>query len=408
MSAEKAAPSAQTSSSDVESQPSKPKLHVAAPPFTFASLFKQPVINPLNGKAQTLPIFNLKNPYSRNFHLSWLSFFVAFLSWFAFPPLIPEAIRTDLDLTAAQIGNSNVTALASTFLVRFIIGPFVDRFGPRWTMAALLILGAIPSGLAGTINSAGGLYTIRFFIGILGGTFVPCQAWTTAFFDKNIVGTANALVGGWGNLGGGVTFCVQVGLFESLTEQGLTDSQAWRAAFAVVPVPILFFVAALDIFFGTDCPAGKWSARHTLPASAVALQQGHQLILDRNENVAVDPKDEAVKDQTNNATVKPAHDDDADKAADIDVAVAEHATWKTAAKMAASPVTWLTPLLYMTSFGTELAIDANIANVYYAAHQSSDFGQLEAGFYGCASHLSPSARPAWPLADMMLQPSMAS
>lgn len=112
-----------------------------------------------------------------------------------------RAIRTDLDLTAAQIGNSNVTALASTFLVRFIIGPFVDRFGPRWTMAALLILGAIPSGLAGTINSAGGLYTIRFFIGILGGTFVPCQAWTTAFFDKNIVGTANALVGGWGNLG---------------------------------------------------------------------------------------------------------------------------------------------------------------------------------------------------------------
>jgi NNP family nitrate/nitrite transporter-like MFS transporter len=68
-------------------------------------------------------------------------------------------------------------------------------------MAALLVLGSIPSGLAGTISSAGGLYTIRFFIGILGATFVPCQAWTTAFFDKNIVGTANAFAGGWGNLG---------------------------------------------------------------------------------------------------------------------------------------------------------------------------------------------------------------
>jgi NNP family nitrate/nitrite transporter-like MFS transporter len=29
--------------------------------------------------------------------------------------------------------------------------------------------------------------------------------WSTGFFDKNIVGTANALAGGWGNSGGGIT-----------------------------------------------------------------------------------------------------------------------------------------------------------------------------------------------------------
>ena len=65
-------------------------------------------------------------------------------------------------------------------------------------MAAILILGAIPSGLAGTAHNASSLYVLRFFIGILGATFVPCQAWTSSFFDKNCVGTANALVGGWG------------------------------------------------------------------------------------------------------------------------------------------------------------------------------------------------------------------
>lgn len=62
-------------------------------------------------------------------------------------------------------------------------------------MAGILIVGAIPSGLAGTVTTVNGFYTVRFFIGILGGTFVPCQAWTTAFFDKNIVGTANAFAG---------------------------------------------------------------------------------------------------------------------------------------------------------------------------------------------------------------------
>jgi MFS family permease len=72
---------------------------------------------------------------------------------------------------------------------RYIPDQTLVGFGPRKVMATLLILGAIPSGLAGTVSTANGLYVVRFFIGILGGTFVACQAWTTAFFDTNVVGT---------------------------------------------------------------------------------------------------------------------------------------------------------------------------------------------------------------------------
>lgn len=39
------------------------------------------------------------------------------------------------------------------------------EYGPRKVMAAVLALGALPSGLAGTIKSAEGLYVVRFFIG---------------------------------------------------------------------------------------------------------------------------------------------------------------------------------------------------------------------------------------------------
>jgi nitrate/nitrite transporter NarK len=53
---------------------------------------------------------------------------------------------------------------------------------------------------------------LRFFIGILGGSFVPCQVWSTGFFDKNVVGSANALTGGWGNAGGGIR-CSQAECF---------------------------------------------------------------------------------------------------------------------------------------------------------------------------------------------------
>lgn len=172
------------------------------PAFKWSHLWSPAIVNPVNLKSYTIPFFNLRDPYCRSFHLSWLGFFVAFLSWFAFPPLIPEAIKSDLKLTDKQVANSNIVALCATLLVRLATGPLVDRYGPRKVMASLLIIGAIPSGLAGTAHNATSLYVLRFFIGILGGTFVPCQAWTSAFFDKNIVGTANAIVGGWGNMGG--------------------------------------------------------------------------------------------------------------------------------------------------------------------------------------------------------------
>jgi hypothetical protein len=54
-------------------------LQSTPPPFRWASLFSKPIVNPVNYKSYTLPIFNLSNQYSINFHLAWLGFFVAFL-----------------------------------------------------------------------------------------------------------------------------------------------------------------------------------------------------------------------------------------------------------------------------------------------------------------------------------------
>ena len=133
---------------------------------------------------------------------------VCFLSWYAFPPLTPITLKTDLHLTNVDIANANIVSLCATFIVRIVSGPLCDRFGPRKVMVGLMVLGAIPSALAGTAHDAGSLMAIRFFVGILGGTFVPCQVWCTGFFDKNCVGRANALAAGWGNAGGGITYFV--------------------------------------------------------------------------------------------------------------------------------------------------------------------------------------------------------
>ena len=137
-----------------------------------------------------------------------------------------------------------------------------DLVGPRYTFAACLLAGSIPTVLAGTVNSAKGLMALRFFVGILGGSFVPCQVWSTGFFDKNVVGSSNALIAGFGNAGGGVTYFLMPAIFDSLVKnQHMTAHKAWRVAF-IVPFIIIVAVAITLLFVCPDTPTGKWSERH--------------------------------------------------------------------------------------------------------------------------------------------------
>jgi NNP family nitrate/nitrite transporter-like MFS transporter len=69
----------------------------------------------------------------------------------------------------------------------------------------VLCVSAIPTACLGFVNSAAGLSVIRFFIGIAGSSFVMAQYWPSRMFAREIAGTANGIVGGWGNLGGAFT-----------------------------------------------------------------------------------------------------------------------------------------------------------------------------------------------------------
>jgi NNP family nitrate/nitrite transporter-like MFS transporter len=186
----------------------------------------------------------------------------AFWAWYTFPPLMSVTIKSDLGLTTIQVANSNIVSLSAALAVRFLAGPLCDQFGPRKVYGGILLLGALPIGLAPLVKDATGLYASRFFIGILGATFVPCQVWCTGFFDKNIVGTANALAGGWGNAGGGLTYFVMPAIFDSFVHGlGYSPSQAWRLTF-IVPLIVILVTAAGMIGLCPDTPLGQWNQRH--------------------------------------------------------------------------------------------------------------------------------------------------
>ncbi|CAN9236809.1 unnamed protein product [Alternaria alternata] len=233
-------------------------------PFAISMLWSAPEINPYNKKATSIPVLNPINKYGRVFFFSYLGFFIAFWSWYAFPPLLSKSIKADMHLSQNEIANSNIVALCATLLVRFIAGPMCDHFGPRITFASLLFAGAIPTALAGTAHNAMGLYFIRFFV-----------VWTTGFFDRNVIGTANALVGGWGNSGGGITYFVMPAIYDSLkADQGLSSHVAWRVSF-IVPFIMITACALALLLLTDDTPTGKWSERGATVVSNADQTVGH-------------------------------------------------------------------------------------------------------------------------------------
>ncbi|MEG2462371.1 MAG: MFS transporter, partial [Acinetobacter sp.] len=86
-------------------------------------------------KATKISLFSFNGAAMRAFHMSWLAFFVCFFAWFACAPLMP-VIAGEFHLTKDQIANINIAAVAITILVRLIVGPLCDKYGPRKTYTA--------------------------------------------------------------------------------------------------------------------------------------------------------------------------------------------------------------------------------------------------------------------------------
>ncbi len=220
-------------------------------------------------KATRIDLFSFSTPQMRAFHMSWLAFFVCFFAWFAVAPLMP-VIKGEFKLTPGQIANINIAAVGITILVRGIIGPMCDKYGPRLTYTALLVLGAVPVIGIAFANSYETFLVFRLAIGAIGASFVITQFHTSVMFAPNVVGTANATVGGWGNAGGGVTQTVMPLLLAALVSLGVQQTLGWRLAM-IVPGVMMLIVAVMYYRLTQDAPEGNFKE---LRARGISIDSG--------------------------------------------------------------------------------------------------------------------------------------
>lgn len=240
---------------------------------------------------------------------------------------------------------------------------------------------------------------------------MPCQVWTTGFYDKNIVGTANSIAAGLGNSGGGITYFAMPAIYNSLVNnQGLTPHTAWRVSF-VVPGIMIVAVAILLVLLCPDTPTGKWSERMQ------AAEQNTEKVAPPAQSTIVDIPGQVSEESKNGArasldgtdtpstitrknsanfdekiTSSPKANNTTDPESQIGEQqmldattrneVVQAPTMKDVIKISFSPQTVVAGAAYFCTFGAELAVNSILGSYYteqftgMAAQQVGNFAAM--------------------------------
>ena len=226
-----------------------------------------------NQPLPTLRLFSFKGTQMQTFHITWITFFFCFFGWFGAAPLMP-LIREQLNLSKHEIGNIIIASVSATIIARLLIGRMCDTLGPRKSYTILLVVGAIPLLLIGFSRSYESFLILRFLTGIVGASFVITQYHTSMMFAPNVIGTANAVTGGWGNLGGGVTNIAMPLIAAGFAGMGfVSEADSWRWAM-FVPGLILLIMAFIYYRYTQDTPAGNFSDISQKKAIIARTSQG--------------------------------------------------------------------------------------------------------------------------------------
>jgi len=199
----------------------------------------------------------------RVLHLTTFAFLLSFVVWFNFAPF-SVAIGKDLGLTPPQLATIGLCNLALTIPARVLVGMLLDRLGPRRLYGGLLIFAAVPNTIFALAHSFSVLVFARLALGIVGAGFVVGIRMVSEWFDREEIGTAEGIYGGWGNFGSAAAALTLPPIALSIA----AGPGAWRwgvgLSGAVAALYGVFYMFAV-----TDTPAG---ARYERPRRQGALE----------------------------------------------------------------------------------------------------------------------------------------
>jgi len=182
-------------------------------------------------------------------HMSWLAFFISFVVWFNFAPLM-ESIRQTFGLSNQEVKLLLILNVALTIPARIVIGMLVDKYGPKITFSVLLAVASAFCFLFAFADSYEKLAIYRFVLGFVGSGFVIGIRLVSEWFPAKQVGTAEGIYGGWGNFG---SAAAAISLPTIALWVGGDDGWRW----AVASTGVLSLVFSFIFYFSvSDNPKG--------------------------------------------------------------------------------------------------------------------------------------------------------
>jgi NNP family nitrate/nitrite transporter-like MFS transporter len=204
-------------------------------------------------------------------HLSWLAFFISFAVWFNHAPLM-ASIRASAGLSDQQVSALLIMNLALTIPARVVIGMIVDKWGPRVTYSALLIISGLLCFFFASAHDFATLAASRFLLGLSGAGFVVGIRIIGEWFPARQMGFAQGIYAGLGNFGS-----AGAALTLPLLAYVIGGADGWRWAIAVTGVIAIVYgiVYYMNV---TDTPKGATYFK-AKKAGAMEVSNSGDLIL---------------------------------------------------------------------------------------------------------------------------------
>ncbi|WP_394391883.1 NarK family nitrate/nitrite MFS transporter [Shewanella woodyi] len=185
----------------------------------------------------------------KTLHLSWIAFFITFMVWFNFAPML-QSIAATLNLTKDEVKTLLILNVTLTIPARILIGMLTDKYGPRLMYSGLLAICAIPCFMFALAENFQQAAIARFLLGFIGAGFVIGIRLVSEWFDEDELGIAEGIYGGWGNFGSAAA------AFSLPALTLLFDENGWRYAIGLTGIICLCYSI---IFYQSirDTPQGK-------------------------------------------------------------------------------------------------------------------------------------------------------
>ncbi|QPJ61913.1 MAG: NarK/NasA family nitrate transporter [Candidatus Nitronauta litoralis] len=133
-------------------------------------------------------------------HLSWIAFFLTFVSWFNFAPF-NTTLASTMFLDEGQIRVLMIANVALTIPARIVIGSLVDALGPKRVFVSILIYSGAVSFMFALAQDFNDLLIARLLMGVAGAGFVVGIKMIAEWFPRESMGFAQGIYAGWGNFG---------------------------------------------------------------------------------------------------------------------------------------------------------------------------------------------------------------